>query len=391
MKRTIWGTLMILALPVVLPAQTSTASVAVSVDCSDGQSLNRALSRVNKHVPATVTVNGTCSEYVQVLGFENLTLRGLPGASIVEPTTGTSNLTPSVLFIGASSSVTVSGFNVQAAGTSTWGVAIGHGSSDVRLLNSQVSGGEGIAIFENSQVLLSHVTGQNASYATLVIGDSSDVHVEHCLFQDTTGTSWHAGINLGASHITMFDDTIRNMQVGISAGQGSIVDVVAYTSYTPPGGPTDVLIDSPAGNNYYGVELSSGSSLNLANAKLVINQTGQPWGGNTGGILVSDGSALEALNAELAITGSHGQGIVVENNSHATLAGGSVTGSGHGGVVVVNASTLEVNPASGLTLIGGNGVDLFCDQSSMITGGANLAGVPSSQCKNVSTAEAVLP
>lgn len=392
MKRTVWGTLMILALPVLLPAQTSTASVAVTVDCSDGQSLNRALSKLGKHVPATVAVKGTCSEYVQVLGFENLMLQGLPGAAIVEPATVPSSTPPSVLFIGASSSVTVSGFNIQAASTTgPSAVGVGHGSSDVRLLNLQVTGGgSGIAVFENSQVLLSHVTGQNAGYTVLGVYDSSDVHIEHCLFQDTTGTSWHAGIDLLAAHITMFDDTLRDFQAGINASS-AIIDLVSYNTYTPPGGPTDVLIDSPAGNNYFGVALSDGSSLNLFSAKLIINQPGQQWGGNTGGILVSDGSTLEASNGELVITGSHGQGIVVENNSHATLMGVSVTGSGHGGVVVDNLSTVDVNPMSGLTLVGGSGVDLFCDQSSTITGGANLAGVPTSQCKNVSTAEALLP
>jgi hypothetical protein len=396
MKRTLLGTLMLLLLPVLASAQPSTASVAVKVDCSDGQSLNRALSRLERHTAATVTVKGTCAEYVQVNGFEGLTIRGLPGASIVEPTTGASNMLPAVLFFGSSRSVTVSGFNIQAAGTtSVSAVGIGHGSSDIRLLNSHVQGGSaGIVIFENSQALLSHVTGENAGYAALAIFDSSDAHVEHCLFQDTTGTSWHTGITVGAAHVTMFDNTIRNFQVGMSAAAGGIVDLVAYNTYTPnpSGGPTDVLIDSPSGNNFNGVQLSSGSSLNLGNgARLVINQAGQPWGGNTGGILVSDGSTLAAFNAELAIACSYGQGIVVENNSHATLAGVSVTGSGHGGVVVVNTSTLDVTPGSGLTLVGGNGVDLFCDQSPRITGGANLAGVPTSQCNNVSNEEAALP
>jgi hypothetical protein len=107
--------------------------------------------------------------------------------------------------------------------------------------------------------------------------------------------------------------------------------------------------------------------------------------------MVSDGSTLEASNGELAITGSRGQGIVVENNSHATLTGVSVTGSGHGGLVVDNLSTVDVSQASGITLIGGNGVDLFCDQSSTITGGANIVGVPTSQCRNVTAAETVLP
>jgi len=393
MKHVYGGILLIIVTASFAPAQVSTPSASVAVNCNNGQSLNRVLTRLDKHAAATVLVSGTCAEFVQVMGFENLTLRGLRGASITEPSAGGSNSSGNVLFIGSSRSVTVSGFNIQAAGTNTVStVGVGHGSSDVRLLNLHVQGGSaGIAIFENSQVLLSHVIGENAGYAALAIFDSSDAHVEHCLFQDTTGTSWHSGILLGAAHITMFDDTIRNMQVGIFAGQSSIVDTVAYTSYTPAGGPTDVLIDSLSGNTYNGVQLSSGSSLNLSSARLVINQTGQSWGGTTGGILVSDGSTLEAQSGALAINGSYGQGIVVENNSHATLSGGSITGSGHGGLVVVNASTADVNPAGGLALIGGNGVDLFCDSGSKITGSANLSGVPTSQCANVLAAEATLP
>ena len=392
MKHVYAGILLMMTATVV-PAQTFAPSVSVAVNCSNGQSVNRALSRLDKHSASIVTVSGTCAEFVQVIGFENLTLRGLPGAAITQPSTGGNNTTTAVLFIGSSRSVTVSGFKIQATGTSGFAsVGVGHGSSDIRLLHLQVeSGNAGIVVFENSQVLLSHVTAENAGYAALAIFDSSDAHVEHCLFQDTTGTSWHSGILLGAAHITMFDDTVRNMQVGISAGTGSIVDIVAYTSYTPVGGPTDVLIDSPSGNTYNGVQLSSGASLNLLSARLVINQTGQAWGGNTGGILVSDGSTLEALNGQLAISASYGQGIVVQNNSHATLAGGSVTGSAHGGLVVVNGSTLDVSPASGLALIGGNSVDLYCDAGSKITGGASLAGVPTSQCANVLADEGVFP
>jgi hypothetical protein len=393
MKEFNWGILLLLVLPASMtPAQPSTQSIPVKVDCSKGDSLNRALSRLNNHAPATVSVNGTCTEYVRVTGFDNLTLKGLPGATLMQPSTPPGPLGNAVLFIESARSVTVSGFNIQAqTEANAFAVIITHGSTDTRLENLNVTGGsDGIVIVEHSQVLLSHVVGQDAGYAPLGIYDGSDVHIEHCLFKNSTGAVWHAGISIGASHITMFDTTIRDMQVGID-GYDAIVDTTAYYSYTQPGGPTDVTIDSPAGTNYWGLHLYSGSSLNLGSAKLVMNHPGQPWGGMTGGISVSDGSTFNAGEGSLEITGSYGQGIAVQNNSHATLTGITVTGSGHGGLAVINTSTADVSQGSSLTLIGGNGVDLFCDSASRITGGSNLAGVPTSQCANVLPDETILP
>ena len=367
-------------------AQTLPSSIPVTVNCATGQSLNRTLAKLDKHVAATVSVTGTCTEYVQVIGFENLTLKGMPGAALLQPTTGAGNLFNSLLLIESSRSITVQGFNIQADTTTIDAVGVGHGSSDVRLRNLQIEGGIlGIIVFENSQVLVAHVSAKDPGYTPLGIFDSSDAHVEHCSFENSTVGSWHAGIALGASHVTLFDTTIKNMQVGISAGSGSIVDVLAYDTYTPFGGPSDVTILSPAGTNFNGVSLSEGASLNISTAKLVISSPGQPWGGSTGGILVSDGSTLNAFNPNnLLITGSHGQGIAVLNNSHATLAGSTITGGGHGGLVVANLSSIDINGGSGTqTLVGGNGVDVFCDASSMITGSVNLAGVATAQCTNL--------
>src|SRR5579864_3936567 len=392
MKKTNLGILTLLVLPTSIAlAQTSTQSIPITVDCGNGQSLNRTISRLEKHVPATVSVLGTCTEFVQIIGFDNLILKGGPGAILAQPSTGSGNLFNSVLLIESSRHVTVSGFSIQADTTIVTAVGIGHGSSDIRLLNLNVKGGtEGITIFENSQVLLAHVSGQDPGYTPLGIYDLSDVHVEHCLFENSTGAPWHVGIDLDAGHLTMFDTTIRNMQQGMNARAGSIVDLSAYDTYTPFGGPSDVIIDSPAGTNFDGVALDGGSSLNVS-TKLQINQPGQFWGGTTAGVLVSNGSTLNASNTNLVIAGSHGQGIVVMNNSHATLTGATVTGGGHGGLVLANLSSIDVSGAGLLTLVGGNGVDLFCDSGSTITGSANFAGLPTSQCANVLAAEAVLP
>jgi len=73
-------------------AQSVPPSTAITVDCSKGQSLNQTLAKLNRQSPYTVSVNGTCTEWVQVIGFHNLFLKGLPGAALVQPGTGGGNL-----------------------------------------------------------------------------------------------------------------------------------------------------------------------------------------------------------------------------------------------------------------------------------------------------------
>lgn len=66
------GILFLLALVcAVATANASTPSNVMTVDCNQGQSLNHALAKLDKHTSTTVLVNGTCTESVQAVGFEN--------------------------------------------------------------------------------------------------------------------------------------------------------------------------------------------------------------------------------------------------------------------------------------------------------------------------------
>ena len=239
----------------------------ITVDCNQGQSLNQALAKLDKHTPTTVLVNGTCTEAVQVIGFENLTLKGLPGATLVQPSTGDS----SPLAIRSSRSVLVIGFSVQA--TTQSGIGIGHGSSDIRLRELNITGSNsGIVVFENSQVSIAYVSVQAVGYGTLAIYDSSDVHLERSKFE-ALNDGFNIGIVLGASHITMYDVTITNMHLGIGAYQGSIVDMWYFGSYYKQGNSTDITILNPTGQNTNGVVVDAGGSLNVG-SRLVIDKAG---------------------------------------------------------------------------------------------------------------------
>jgi len=371
--------ILFLALTCVAPAQQN-APARITVDCNQGQSINQALAKLDKHTPTTVLVNGTCTEAVQVTGFENLTLKGLPGAALVQPST-TGN---SPLGILSSRNVLVINFSVQTATASA--IGIGHGSSDILLRELNITGGgPAITVFENSQVSIAYVKAQVSGYAILAIYDSSDVHFERC--QLVAAGNYTEGIQIGASHITMYDVTITDAFVGIGAFSGSIVDMWFYSTYYKQANSTDITILNPAGTNNNGVQVDEGSTLNIG-SRLVIDKAGQTWGGTTGAVLVSNGSTINANSGNLLITRSHGQGIVAMNNSHATISG-TVQGSAHGGLVATNLSSIDVATTSTLSTIGSNRVDLFCDSNSWVTGTANIAGTPTTQCLNVLITETV--
>jgi hypothetical protein len=390
MKRSVSAvSILFLALTFVAVAQQP-ASTSITVDCSKGQSLNQTLAKLNRQMAYTVSVNGTCTEFVQVIGFHNLLLKGLPGATLVQPSTGGGSLFNANLYIESSQSVQVEGFAVQGNSGTLADIGILHGSTDIRLRSLNISGGSGgILIGENSQVSVAYVHVQDSGYASLGIYDSSDVHVEHCLFENTASNGWQQGISLGASHVTMYATTIRNMQQGIGGSADSIVDIVVYNTYYVATGNTDVVIDSSAGYTFNGVALAGGS-LNVGSAKLVINKSGQSWGGTTGGVLLDEGATMSASSGYLNIVGSVGQGVVAMNNSHATLFGATITHGTHGGLVAINNSSIDLSiNNTPLSTISGNAVDLFCDSDSQITGAVNIAGSPTAQCTNLLSSETV--
>jgi len=356
---------------------------AVIVDCNAGQSLNRALSQLDRRTPAVMRVKGTCTEFVDVKGFDDLTLKGVNGAKLVQPVSN--SLPGAVLLIEASRRITVDGLKVSSPASGISGIGIGQASSDVRLRNLTLeTGAFNVIVFETSQVSLARITGRNAGYASVGAYDKSDVHIEDCLFEAPSNENWHVGIDAGSGHVTVHGTTIRNMQIGMNISEGGGIDLVEFGTYYPAGGPTEVVIDNPAGTNFDGVNVEGGGTLTVGSAALRIINAGQPWGADTGGIRVVGGT----LNAtypynNLFISGSQGQGIFLSGASQAILNTSHITGGLHGGVVAVNLASVKVVSWVSPTEVGGNAVDLFCDSRSVITGGANIINAANVQCANL--------
>ena len=155
----------------------STAASAVTVNCDAGQSLSQALARLTNSSPTTVTVKGTCTEYVLVEGFNNLTLNAVQGATLQQPSTNP-QANQYVLSIRASRSVTVSGLAVHSLPTIFSSIGIGGGSNDIVLQSVTTDGSWGVVVYEGCQVWLKKVTVNITSgYAAVSAFDNSDVHI----------------------------------------------------------------------------------------------------------------------------------------------------------------------------------------------------------------------
>jgi hypothetical protein len=353
-----------LVMAVVLLAANATIAKAASVDCDRGDSVNDALARLAARAvagPTTLWVKGTCTEYVQVRGFDGLSLKGRPGATLVKPSTPADPvLVSGVLTIDASRSVTVDGLALQGDG-----IGIRGGSSDIRVRNTTLDGG-GVGIFEHSQVSLAGVEVRNPGFAALQVYDLSDVHLEDGLFENTAGGR-QVGVLVTKALLTMHGTVIRGFATGLNVFAGGILDVSNFSSFVPAGGPSEVLIENPTSVGC----IVSGGTVILNATKLRITSAGAD------GVYVSQGGNV--MGNYLEVTGSGNQGVLVTHNSAVSLYGATITGNLHGGLVVVNQSTAE---AGGATL-SGNGTDLFCDSRSLVTGGARILGATKIQCGNL--------
>ena len=368
------------ALVALLFSATSTFAIQTrTVNCSEGQSLNLTLATLIKFLPATVTIQGTCTEYVLIQGFNDLTLTAAPGATLQQPSTNPPSGAGFVLSINASRNVTVTGLAVHSLPSVLSSIGIGGGSNEVLVRDVTTDGSWGIFVFEASQVRLVRVTVNITSgFAGISAVDKSDVHIVDGLIERPANSNFNAGILAASGHVTMQGMTIRDMQQGISIGGSGSVDLVNFDS-TAAG--IDVIVDNPSGTNFNGALVLGSSSLNLSSARLRINNAGQPYGGDSGAVFVGDGSTLNA-GPSLVVTNSRGQGVIVSNDSHAQLGNSSITGGAHGGLVVMNLSTADVDFGSTVT-ISGNGTDVFCDSKSRITSAASIANAITVSCSNL--------
>lgn len=291
------------------------ADIAVDCGAKKNNSINAALALLDKTGPHTITVSGACSEEVVIENFDDLTLRGNPGASINDPT-------PSVLDDN----------NVVTIG----------GSRDVTVRDLTINGGaDGITCFRFSVCYLLNLTVQGG-YEGISLARSEAFVGDNTVIQNTaaSGISVFNGAHLRAGpYLTANGVTIQNNgsssegAVGVTVGNGSYADLFQVTIQ---------------GHTYgEGVIVDFGSHVRLVGSTVT--------GSGGTGVSVGGASVLRLQSLPGFPT--------------------TITGNGGHGVEVSYLSYLRIN---GARTISGNttGPDVYCASTSAVTQGTGGSGTP---------------
>lgn len=371
----------------ILALSANSATAKVVVNCDLGESLGRALALLPPKDPITVGVNGTCTEYVMVSGFEGLTLESTTGAVLRQPSVVPS-ITTGVLTISASRSVVIDGLTIETTvdDGSAPAVWVHDGTSHLRLRNVTVVGrGPGIYVSDTSEVSMAKITVRTGGWGAVGLWHSK-ASVEDSLLENPDD-DYQQGIQVGQNAVLLIHGTrIRHMWEGIVVTDGGMVNVQDANDEYPRGGPTDVVIDDPPSIHLWGLALRNGGT-GILGAKVRILNPGSWWGGETGGVQL-DGTSSLTGGQNLEIRDSLGQGVFVKNNSHASLAGAQISGTAHNAVAAVNHATVDLGdayavPPTPASITGSGANDLYCDGSSLITGRANAPVGMKVECGNL--------
>lgn len=283
MVRLTFTTKLFTALLLVIAASVASA-LTLRVNCGSKSGLSsigaalKILQDEESSGPDTINVSGACKENVAISGFDRLSLKGAPGASISDASGGTTD----VLQTLDSSTVRVEGFTLNGS------VSCQEGSTCTFVGNTfQGSPGEGVSVSRSYLDLLFGNVIQNAAGDGLDIENGSVVRT----------------INLTVQH---------------NGGDGAILF---------SGGNLTVYASSFVSNGGNGITVLTHSTLRFAAG----GSTNQSNGGD--GIFVQGGSEAR-VGAQSVITGNGGAGVRVGDLSYVEFGQSNITGN-RGGVDVV--------------------------------------------------------
>lgn len=152
----------------VLSACSQAPGTSIHVDCNEGESINRVLTRTNLAQRLTISVSGTCRENV-VIERDHVALAAATGASIVAPESEDPFLS-AVAVLGATN-VTIRGF--KSISGRFFAILLSNGSqADVRD-NTIHGANQGIGIWRNSSAVVENNLIRNNVTGILVIQSSN--------------------------------------------------------------------------------------------------------------------------------------------------------------------------------------------------------------------------
>ena len=355
-------------------AAAFSASADTKVDCNKGESINTALSKLKKSGPNVVSVSGTCTEDISIVGFDDLSLVA-DGAAVLNPATATSRR---VILVNSSRLVSIDGFTMTLSNAvpQTW-VAEFNGSSGCSIANMSITGGGGIRLQRSSNVNITDVAMHNAVIG-IIVGNACQADIRGVTIENTPPSFGNVGIAVFSGSTAFVEGTtVSGYSTGVTAGGGQF--------FVPGTSIFDTAREVVIQNNRIGVSANAHGLVQFSAATRVVNNGN--GGDLTGGIVITGGSFTAlAGNPALGvveISNNNGQGVLVLNNGLSSITGSSafVANNHLNGVAVVNGGIASFS--NGVNVTGNTAKDLFCDDRGLITGSAGVAGATKVQCTNM--------
>ena len=343
------------------------------VDCAKGESVNSALAKLKRTGPNIVSVSGNCAEDITIEGFDDLKLVA-DGASVLTPAAISSRR---ILLVNSSRLVAIDGFTVNISGPPTW-VAEFNGSSGVQVKNLTINGGGGVRLQRSSSVAITDVAFHNATIG-VIVGNACQADIRGVTIEYTPPGSGNVGIAVFSGSTAFVEGTsISGYNQGALAGGGDF--------FVPGLGIFDTARPVVIERNRIGVSSNSGGLAQFTGPTRIANN------GNgtdlSGGVVVTAGAlgVTAPFDGTVEIRDNNGQGVLVLNNGTANILGAtaSVSNNRFNGVAVVNGGVAQFSSSASMPTVTGNGArDIFCDDRSLVTGAASVAGATKVQCTNL--------
>jgi hypothetical protein len=291
--------------PTNIPNPLSTVTI-VDVDCSDPKAKIRTiadgLSQVPTSGPSVVRVTGTCNENVEIVGYQNLTLRGNPTATI----NGGTDPNFAAIAVGGST-VSIRNFIINGGGE---GIGCDGPTTTCDIRNVTMQG----AIFSQGVSQGSGATVTNRSFANFV----------NCIIQDNPG-------------------------LGVKMGLGNFVKIAGST----------IRRNGSAATNGAGIAGGSGSIVQVSGSTISDNFGPGIVMGMNGTLTLGSPSS-----SPITISGNGHDGIALEGGSTAVIQSSTITGNVRFGVEIGDLSFAKFESSNNITGNNAGGVpspfDIFC-------------------------------